>query len=111
MELDVKDKKLIAELEKEGDLPLSSIAKKIGVSKEVAHYRVKQLTEKGIIKSFMPVIDNLYLGYRCYRLIINLQNLRPNARKQIVDYLRSKQDVEVSAFLFSNWDIDVKIWA
>ncbi|HME87552.1 MAG TPA: Lrp/AsnC family transcriptional regulator, partial [Candidatus Nanoarchaeia archaeon] len=34
-----------------------------------------------------------------------------NARKQIVDYLRSKQDVEVSAFLFSNWDIDLKIWA
>ena len=110
IKLNVKDMKLLAELEKNGRAPFSRIAKSIGVSKEVANYRFKRLVENGLIKGFFPVIDYFALGYRCYRLIINLENIKYHIRKNIIEDLRKMKDVDTTVFLFSEWDVEILVW-
>lgn len=109
MKLDAKNLKLLAELEKDGNASISQIAKKIGVSKEVANYRFKQLNST-IIKKFDTIVDYFALGYQCYKLIINLQNMKYHMRETIIKELKKSELIHVGIYLFSDWDLEIDIW-
>ena len=57
MGLNLKDKKILYELEKDARITNSLIARKVGLSKDAVGYRIKQLEEKGIIKGYRAIID------------------------------------------------------
>ena len=46
MKLDLKDKKILFELDKNSRIPLSKLAKKIRLSKEVVFHRLNNLIKK-----------------------------------------------------------------
>lgn len=108
--LDTLNLRLLTELEKDSRTPLSRIAKTIGTSKEVVHYRFKKLLESGFIKRFHPIIDYFSLDYKCYRLVINLHNLKYHIRKTMIDDLRQVQNIDLNVYLLSNWDLEINIW-
>lgn len=110
IKLDSLNLRLLTELEKDSRAPLSKIAKTIGTSKEVVHYRFKKLLESGFIKRFHPIIDYFSLDYKCYRLIINLHNLKYHIRKNIIEDLRSIKNIDLNVYLLSNWDLEINIW-
>lgn len=70
-----KDMKILRELDFQARQPLSIIAKKVGLSKEVVHYRIQQLEQKGIITGYYPVIDLSKLGYLFCRLTYELEKV------------------------------------
>ena len=107
MKLDAKNLKLLAELEKDGRASISQIAKKIGVSKEVANYRFKQLD---VIKKFDTIVDYFALGYQCYKLIVNLHNMKYHMRPSILAELKKSELIEVNTYLFSDWDLEIDVW-
>ncbi len=55
--LDRYDKKILAILETEGRLPITDIARRVGLSKSPCQVRVKRLQEIGVILGFRAVID------------------------------------------------------
>ena len=50
--LDLKDKKILVELELNSRRSNNQIAKKVNLSKEVVKYRIDRLLEKGVILRF-----------------------------------------------------------
>ena len=48
--LDEKDRKILAELDKDARQTDSKIAKKVRVSKQVANYRIQNLVNKKVIR-------------------------------------------------------------
>lgn len=109
--LDTKDKRILLELDRNSRQPISMIAKKVGLSKEVVNYRMKRLTEKGIIKGFHAVIDTSSIGYKIYRMFIKFQNVSPETEKEITDYLKSLSSVGWIAAYEGFYDIAVLFWA
>ena len=61
--MDHIDRKLLNLLQVNADLPLSEIAKKVGVSSTPCWNRIKRLEEKGIIKYKISVVDKEKIGY------------------------------------------------
>ena len=61
--MDDIDRKLLNLLQVNADLPLSEIAKKVGVSSTPCWNRIKRLEEKGIIKYKISVVDKEKVGY------------------------------------------------
>ena len=61
--MDDIDRKLLNLLQVNSDLPLSEIAKKVGVSSTPCWNRIKRLEEKGIIKYKISVVDKEKIGY------------------------------------------------
>ncbi len=110
IKLDIKNLNLIKELEKDSRNPLSIIAKNIKTSKEVAHYRFNKLAESGLIKRFDTIVDYFALGYNYYRLIINLQNLKYEIRKNIIKDLRKEKRIDLNIYLSSDWDLEINFW-
>jgi len=84
--LDVKDWKILYELDINARQSNSEIGKKVGLSKEVVNYRVKRLLDDGIIKGFYTVIDASKLGYINGRLFLKFQNLSPKKEDEIINY-------------------------
>lgn len=56
--MDLIDKKILSILQNDISLPLSTIAKKVGLSTTPCFNRIKKLEEDGIIKKRVAIIDN-----------------------------------------------------
>jgi len=68
LKLDKYDKKLLYELDKKANLPLSVLASKLHRSKQVILYRMKKLEEDGIITGYHAIVDMAKLGYFSFRI-------------------------------------------
>ncbi|MBI2143762.1 AsnC family transcriptional regulator, partial [Candidatus Woesearchaeota archaeon] len=60
--MDAKDRKILSELDMDARQPLSAIAKKVGLSREVVNYRIRQLERRNIVKGYYTVLDTAKLG-------------------------------------------------
>ena len=107
--LDLKDRKILYELDLNSRQSFNDIAKKIGLSKNSVAYRVKNLQEVGIIKMFHTVIDTSKLGYIPFRLYLKLQDASPEKEQQIIDFLKEKEAVTWIVSTEGRYDIGALI--
>ncbi|MBI29580.1 MAG: Leucine-responsive regulatory protein [Alphaproteobacteria bacterium MarineAlpha5_Bin11] len=56
--MDLIDKNILSMLQKDATLPLSAIAKKVGLSTTPCFNRIKKLEEDGVIKKKVAILDN-----------------------------------------------------
>lgn len=62
--IDKFDKKILEILQNDAMLPITEIADKVGMSKSVCWRRINNLTEKGIIKSKVALLNAELLGLK-----------------------------------------------
>ncbi|MFH1587554.1 MAG: Lrp/AsnC family transcriptional regulator [Candidatus Diapherotrites archaeon] len=74
-ELDLKDRMIIFELDKNSRQSLKSVSRKVGVSREVVDYRLGNMLREGIIRKFLAVIDVSKLGFTHHKVYVRLQNI------------------------------------
>src|SRR3989338_6912554 len=84
MKLDLKDKKILYELDLNSRATLNEIAKKVGLSKQVVDYHLKNLIKNNVIQQFYTVINFSKLGYTQYKLYLKFQNVNPATEKEIL---------------------------
>ena len=109
--IDLKDRKILYELDLNCRQSNTQIGKKVGLKKDVVSYRLKRMQEFGVIKNFFSAIDTFKLGYHVYRIYINFQYvIRPNIKNEIiqhfVDYKNSWAVLSVQGPI----DLDAVIW-
>lgn len=93
LELDLKDRKILYELDLNSRQSYNSLAKKVNLSKTALLNRINNLQEEGIIKSFHTIIDTGKLGYIGFRLYVKLQNTTPEKEEEIINWLKQKEIV------------------
>ena len=74
-ELDIKDRKILYELDLNARQTDSEIAKKVGLTRDSTRYRINRLIENGHINYFMTLLNSMKLGYDWYRTFFKFQNL------------------------------------
>jgi len=73
-DLDKKDRAIIAELTANARQPMTSIAKKVLLSRKSVEYRIRQMEQKSIITGTRTMIDIKRLGYQAYHSFIMLHS-------------------------------------
>jgi len=86
VKIDVKDKKILYHLDLDSRQSFLEIGKKVGLSKNVVHYRVKRLEKEGIIKKYYTAINFHKLGYTNLAFYINYQYYTPVIEQEIIKY-------------------------
>ena len=86
VKFDLKDRKLLYQLDLNSRLSLRSIGRKVGLSKNVAQYRINRLLKKGVIKNFYTSIDFYKLGFINLGIYINYQYYTPAIEQDIIQY-------------------------
>jgi Lrp/AsnC family transcriptional regulator for asnA, asnC and gidA len=92
--LDVKDKKILYQLDIDSRQSFTAIGKKVGLSKDIVAYRVKRLQEKGIIKKFYTKINEAKLGYIHFRLYLTYQYTNPEIEEEIIKHFCENKYIE-----------------
>ena len=111
MELDLKDKKILFELDKNSRLSLSELAKKTRLSKEVVFHRINKLIEKGVILRFQTIISTYRLGYQSYKIYFKLQNTTKEIHSQIQGFFMKNNAVYWIGNCQGRWDMIIACWA
>jgi len=91
--LDLKNRKILHELDKDCRQSFNQIGRKVNLSKNAVRYRIALMKKVGVIKKFHTLINIGKLGYIGFRIYINLQNTTPKKEKEIIDYLKTKANV------------------
>ena len=105
MALDKKDWKILATLSKDCRISLTQIAKAVGVSREVADYRIKKLVKTGIIKSFCAEISLQVLGYTKHVVYLELKNVDKEKEEDIFKFLKSHKFISWIVTSTGKWSI------
>ena len=108
--LDLKDRKILYELDFDSRQSFRSLAKKVGLSKDIVVSRVKKLQENGIIKEFFAVVDYSKLGLSLYRFYFSFQNVITELKKEIIEYFINDKCVVTVKSLKGNYDLLVGIF-
>jgi len=104
MKLDIFDKKIIYELEKDSSLPISHIAKKIKRSKEFVNFRIHRLEKENILLGCSAIVDMAKLGYFTFRIYIKWQNMTKDQKQKFYDEIKVKENIWTTTVLHGKWD-------
>jgi Lrp/AsnC family transcriptional regulator for asnA, asnC and gidA len=105
--LDLKDKKILYELDIDSRQSFRSIGRKVGLSKDVVAGRVKKLHENGIIKRFFARYDTLQLGFNLLRFYFKFQYATPEIKKEIIDQFMNNKYVTILFSTEGSYDLGV----
>lgn len=109
--IDKKDWKILYQLELDSRQPNSIMGKKVGLSKEVVNYRIKNLVRTGVIKGFYTVIDTSKLGFLSCRLFLKFQHTNQKKEQEIIDYFVSLPYTWWVPSTDGTKDLGVVLWA
>jgi len=104
---DLKDRKILYELDVNSRQSLTQIGKKVGLKKDVVLYRIKRLEEKGVIRNYTTLFNILKLGLISVRFCYVFQYITPEIKKEIIDYFVKS---DLTTFIFSTdgkFDLEV----
>lgn len=103
--LDLKDKKILYELDQNSRQPSSKIAKKVGLPASVVNYRINRLATKGVIKRFVTIINYARFGLATYKVYLQFQGLSREKEEELVDYLMKNPKINYIAKYSGQWDL------
>jgi len=108
--IDVKDRKILYELDLDARQSLTQIGKKVGLKKDVVSYRIKRMQDEGVIRNFWTAIDTFKLGYQVYRIYINFQYVSSQIKDKIIKHFINYKNVWAVISLKAEIDLDVVVW-
>ena len=104
LNMDAKDIKILAELDRNARQSNNQLGKKIKLSKEVVKYRIDKMIKEGIIIRFHTVIDYFKLGIIKYKLYLRL-NADKNKIEEIANYFFRHKNTEWVVTCSGRWDL------
>ena len=111
IKLDVKDRKILYELDVNSRQTNSEMAKKVGLSKQVVGFRIKRLIKENLISFFYSVIDISKLGFTVHKNFLRLQNLDKGKEKELINFLVTHPNVVWVASCDGRFDLAFGTWA
>jgi len=108
--LDNLDRKILYHLDFNARTSNSEIAKKARTSKEVVGYRIKRLSDLGVIRGFYTVIDAERLGFISCRFFIKLKNASLEREKEIISYFVEDRKYWWVDSIEGPFDLGVACW-
>ena len=105
MKLDEKNKKILQLLQEDCRMPLTTMAKKIGLSIDATHKRMKKLKENKVFYASVK-IDPRKLGYPISTDVkIRLKDVDEKEYKRFIKYLTSHPKVHSVFTTQGHWDL------
>jgi DNA-binding Lrp family transcriptional regulator len=105
--IDLKDRRILYELDVNSRQSFRNIGRKVGLSKDVVASRVKKLKEKGIIIRFFTYYDILQLGYNFLRFYFKFQYVTPDIKKEIINHFMNDDNVNNLFSTEGSYDLGV----
>jgi len=102
--IDDKDKKILMMLQQNGRVQLKEISKKVNLSIDSVHKRIKEMMKKGVFTSTI-LIDPRVIGYPLIADVkIKLKNISKEEREKFIEYLQKQERVTELLSVMGDYD-------
>ncbi|MFH1133335.1 MAG: Lrp/AsnC family transcriptional regulator [Nanoarchaeota archaeon] len=109
---DEQDKKILRALDRDARMPLSTISRKAGLSRDAVRRRIGKLVRKQVITAFRPIYNPPAMGFPIINYVfIALYNPSETKEKEFLGFLRANPKVTYIASLIGKWDFIIDIMA
>ena len=108
--IDLKDRKILYQLDLDCRQSNTQIGKKVGLKKDVVSYRIKKLQDEGIIRNYYTEINTFKLGYDVFRVYINFQYVNSDLKEEIIQYFVDYKNSWVVKSDKGEIDLNAVIW-
>ncbi len=89
--MDLIDKKILCELDDDCSQPISKIAKKLRMGRNVAEYRIKRMEKEKIIQRYITTINSAILGFQTYKIYLKINQTK--SQKEFIEFVKNHQNV------------------
>src|SRR3989338_4533461 len=110
IEITKKDREILFYLSLNARATLAELSKKTHLSKEVVHYRMKNLEKRGVIEGYYAVINTYRMGKVFYRVYMKTINMTTDVEKQFVSYLQHHRQVTWIVEVDGDLDFLYVVW-
>ncbi len=111
-ELDAADRRILRELQQNARIPISELARRVGLSKTPVALRVRQMEEMGLITGYRAILSPIRLGLTHVVYVeARLSDTRETALKQFNAAVRAIPEVEECHMIAGGFDYLLKIRA
>lgn len=101
---------MLYELEKNARQPLQSIARKVGLSKQLISYMMKKYEKQKIVLGYTAIIDSSRLGYYMYRVYLKFRGVNAKEGKEkIFTSLVDTPETIIVNEIEGRWDVGMVI--
>ncbi|MEM9632211.1 MAG: Lrp/AsnC family transcriptional regulator [Pseudomonadota bacterium] len=108
--LDRFDQKILRELSKDGRLPVTDLAKRVGLSKSPCQVRLKRLQNEGYIRGFKAIIDQKKLGLEHIAFVeVKLKDTTEQALRAFNEAVRAVPEIEQCHMIAGAFDYLLKV--
>jgi len=109
MEIDGKDREILAALDLDGRTGANEMGKKTGIPKQVVRYRIKRMMKNGIIEGFYATVDYRKLGFSIYNVLLKTSPSSEEKERQFSDFLSGQKNAVYVIKLMGTWDYYVAV--
>jgi len=111
MKLDLKDKKILYQLDINAKQSSNKIAKNVGLSKDAVNYRINKLVKEEIIKRFYTVLNTPQLGYMHFNTLFRFRNINTSIKEEFSKYCLNHKKIIWCVYCYGSWDFGVSFLA
>jgi DNA-binding Lrp family transcriptional regulator len=90
---------------------LAPILEKVAISPQLLDYRLRSLQKKKVILGFRPVIDSFRLGFKYFRLFLQISDSSPKRMALIASFSRSHNQVLWCYQMNGRFNLVLVFWA
>lgn len=109
IKIDLKDKRLLYELDDNAWQTSAQIARKIGLSTEATNYRIKKLEKEKIITQYQIIVNLSKLNILQFKICLSFQHLTSEKLEQIIEKLKQKAEVKWIVSCKGSWDMIISL--
>ena len=108
--MDSINRRILAELVSNARIPITELARKVGLSKTPVALRIRQMEEMGLIQGYRAILSPLSLGLTHVTYVeARLNDTRQKALEQFNDGVRAISEIEECYMIAGGFDYLLKV--
>ena len=110
LKVDLKDRKILYELDRDSHQSNKQIAKKVGLSEQVVGNRIKRLLDLKIIEYFYVKTNPSILGFMHLKIYLRWHNITKQKEEELIQELNQQEGLFWLASLRGKYDLVASIY-
>lgn len=110
MRIDLKNRRILYELDRNSRQSNKQIAKKVGLSEQVVGNRIRRLQELNIIEYFFVKTNPSVLGYMHIKIYLRLHNITKEKEKELLNDINAQKNIYWLSSLRGKYDLVASIY-
>lgn len=105
VKIDLKDRKILSALDMDARMPMTELARKVGLSRQVVEYRFHRMKKDKIIFGSRAIFDSTIAGFHWYRVALRLFHINKEEKNRFIETLMRHPNMSWLGEVGGNWDL------